>query len=526
MKVWIIGLDGATFKSIDLLVKKGILPNFKYLFQNGCRAILKSTMPFFTGPAWVSMVTGVNPGKHGIFNFTKRIKGESKRRVLSSQDIKCPKIWNILNQYNKKTGMLNIPMTYPSEEVNGFMITGMMSPEINDKVSHPKNLIYEIDRYVNGYIIDIPVILEKHQSDFSIIDKLNECLFKRYKAVEFLLDNYDLDFFMVVFVILDRLHHLFWKILIHEQFVDNSFYKKVKEKLIESYSHVDKIVGKIIQRMDDKIVLFITSDHGFGDLKKGFYLNNWLISKNILRLKTRNTFKSIILSLLSERQISLIKKFIPRKLIADYKEKLLEDIIDYSKTIAYSAHSLEQGIYVNDKENKQQVLKYLIQALERLTDPETNEKIVKEIFTKESLYSGPFVDEAPDILINTADNGYELSDAIIKGEFLVSKESTTFGIHNRDGIFIAYGDIIKKGVEMPETNIVDIAPTALYAINIPIPTYMDGKILKNIFTENFLQQYPERYKKTDLFVDKASSEVFTEDESEEIKERLKGLGYF
>jgi len=136
------------------------------------------------------------------------------------------------------------------------------------------------------------------------------------------------------------------------------------------------------------------------------------------------------------------------------------------------------------------------------------------------------VDEAPDILINTADNGYELSDAIIKGEFLVSKESTTFGIHNRDGIFIAYGDIIKKGVEMPETNIVDIAPTVLYAINIPIPTYMDGKILKNIFTENFLQQYPERYKKTDLFVDKVSNEVFTEDESEEIKERLKGLGYF
>jgi len=71
IKLVIIGIDGGTYSIIDPLIEKGALPNLRRLIKSGVKGILKSTYPPLTAPAWVSFMTGENPGKHGFFDFRR-----------------------------------------------------------------------------------------------------------------------------------------------------------------------------------------------------------------------------------------------------------------------------------------------------------------------------------------------------------------------------------------------------------------------------------------------------------------------
>src|SRR3569832_2836857 len=68
-KVVVFGVDGATFNVMRPLIEKGRLPHLAKLIKNGVSGPLQSTVPPVTAPAWVSFMTGVNPGRHGIFHF-------------------------------------------------------------------------------------------------------------------------------------------------------------------------------------------------------------------------------------------------------------------------------------------------------------------------------------------------------------------------------------------------------------------------------------------------------------------------
>ena len=522
----IIGLDGATFDMLDPFIEEGILPHLKNIIKEGSRCILKSTIPFYTGPAWVSMVTGVNPGKHGIFNFTKYSTDSDSRRVLNSRDIRCLRIWELLNRRGLKTGMVNIPMTYPADAVDGFMIAGMMSPEKNEKVSYPSQLMDKIDDVVNDYVIDVPVILEKHKDDPVIIERLHDCLLKRGKAAEFLMKNYEVDFLMYVFITPDRLQHLFWKYLDRRISFMSSEDTLCRDRILDCYRLLDEIVGGIVQASSEETNLFIVSDHGFGEYKKCFHLNNWLMELGLLRLRKG---ASLLTSFVEVANISGIKKLLPRRFIKRAKEAF-SNIIDHEATRAYAADSLEQGIYLNldngSADTYHDVCNCIINELYKLRDPETGEKIVTEVKTRGELFSGPFVAEAPDVLINMADMGYQISNSIIHSGCIVSRENEPFGIHKRDGIFIAHGTGIKKDNLVDQGDIVDIVPTVLHSMGLPIPAYLDGKVLDTIFTESFNNDHAVKYEEmSEYYIAKSKGDTYTDEEALLIQEKLRGLGY-
>ena len=521
----VIGLDGVTFDLLNPLMEEGVLPNLTNIIKNGSAGILKSTMPFYTGPAWVSAFTGVGPDVHGIFNFTNYDRKLLSRRILNATDIQCPKIWDIIAHYGQKAGMINIPMTYPASEVSGFMVTGMLSPGKNERTSFPSGLIEEIDTHVNGYIFNVSINLEKHKNDIKIIDKINLCLEKRAKAIEFLLSKYELDFFMAVFVISDRLQHLFWKYLDKNTLMNKDEKgRSFRKKAVECYNNLDTIIGKILTSFkNQEINVFLLSDHGFGNYNKSFYLNNWLIKEGFLKLKSN---RSILTNLVRKMNVDWLKGFFPVSFRNQAKQKLTNNIIDYDKTTAYAAHSLEQGIYICELDEKEyfKLRDLLIDKLYNLRDPETGNKIVSEIFKRDELYGN--TKEAPDLLINTADGGYEIRDTITNDNFLVSKENEPFGTHRRKGIFIAYGKNIKKGYTMECANIMDVTPTVLYSMGLPIPDYITGQVLENIFTEGFRTYHPIKKIVVDLSSLRNNKKFdYTDEESKSIKEQLKGLGY-
>ena len=124
-KVVVIGLDGATWSLLGPWTAGGQLPALQGLMQTGIYADLLSTLPYYTLPAWTTMTTGVNPGKHGIFDTF--INERDGRRLVSSKDRKAKTLFQILSENGKTSVSVNIPGTFPPDKINGAAVSGVMT---------------------------------------------------------------------------------------------------------------------------------------------------------------------------------------------------------------------------------------------------------------------------------------------------------------------------------------------------------------------------------------------------------------
>jgi len=658
-KIFVLGIDGGTFDIINPLIKEGKLPNIQKIIKNGVCGKLKSTFPPVTGPAWTSFMTGKNIDKHGIFDFHE-CSFEYKRKLVNSTFIKSEKLWKIMNRFDKKVGIIGVPMTYPPEEVNGFMITGFGTPSDKADFAYPPTLHTELVMNIGPYIVDIyPMSYEENDEIRYLTDLYNseKC---RIKAVKYLMKYYDWDFFMVVFSGADYLQHFFWKYRDESHPAHNpKTHYKYKDVIPQYYQRIDSIIGEIWNRLDENTVLMIMSDHGGGPHKKKAYINRWLEKLGLLFVKSEFTLKYEDITKIPHERIELhewiklnhihdfcieddilfIKSIgndphfynpkisfktddnsyilinmrssesgvgqvfydigmgyreadsasfdVEKSRFNQYLIKLPEnktinslridplnkmanleikdimifsshleektnteidpnidikinikgvpDKIDWGKTKAYSGYETEIGIYVNLKGREpegivnpgkeyEKLRDYIIKELKNLTDPETNEHIIDWVKKREELYSENFKN-GPDILFMMKGMEYisyeELKDEI----FEISKWRS--GTHRMDGIFMAIGRNIRKGQEIENAEIVDIAPTILYAMGIPVPRDIDGRVLTDIFEKPHLESNPIRYTRAENEdeVIKHLAKFFSKEDEEDVKRRLRSLGY-
>jgi len=478
-KVVIIGFDGATFNIIKPLVERGELPTFKRFMKKGVYGNLKSTIPPVSAPAWVSFMTGMNPGKHGIFDFRHwSVEKYDQSELVDSTKIDGLKIWNILNSFGKKVGVINVPITYPPERIDGFMITGMLTPSLENCTYPP-----ELKNKLKDYIIDIessgkflPPFGKINKEGF--FEELNKMADNRLKNVLKLLKK-DWDLFIVVFRFLDAAQHIFWK---------------DKEYLEKLYKKADYILKTIQKKIDATFI--VVSDHGFeAKSKKDVHINDWLRINGYLKTKkkiktTRFNKKKILRFLNSSGLLNLVWKIIPSKIkegeIHEYKN------IDWSKTKAYFSPKHFAfpwiGIEINlkgkkekgiiDPENYEELRDKIIEKLNRLENPEIDEKVVERIYRKEDIYKGKYLDEASDIIIKFK-YPYRGEKSLGNPEFITPTiESNIKGEHEFNGIFIASGHNIVKGKEIMNAEIIDMSPTVLFIFGLPIPEDMDGKVVE------------------------------------------------
>src|SRR5438105_8230279 len=158
MRTVVFGADGLTFRVLHPLMERGELPNFKKLQQEGCEAILESKYPPLTPPAWVSLSTGLKPARHGIYDFwtyeEQQERASARKAHVQTRRKGGKAIWNILSEYGKQVLVINVPMTYPPEAVNGIMVSGYMSANICTAVTYATSLKEELCRLVPDYQID------------------------------------------------------------------------------------------------------------------------------------------------------------------------------------------------------------------------------------------------------------------------------------------------------------------------------------------------------------------------------------
>jgi predicted AlkP superfamily phosphohydrolase/phosphomutase len=563
-RVFLVGLDGATFKLINPWIRKGYLPNLKNLIDEGSHGILLSTPEPNSAQAWSSLMTGKNPGKHGLFYFSKRKEGSYEMTLTNASFREGRSLWSIAGQSGKKVIVMNMPMTYPPEEVNGLMISGVDAPGVDCNYTYPPELAMELKSAIGDYILEsnFSSLVRQRKMD-QAISELKKSVQVRFRAVKYLMEKYPWDIFAVVFVATDRAQHHFWRYMDEK----HSLFKrgpseKYKDTILHIYQEMDNILGEINSNLDRDTILMIVSDHGAGpSSNRAIYINKWLRNEGLLQFKG-DVKDDFIHSLYFQTKRNILwnakylsKIFLSKKIKDNLKRKFpdvaakmrtrsLPSLIDWNTTRAYSwettpsiwinLHGREPGGTVRSDEYET-LRDLLIRRLKDFRDPETNQKVVSHVFKREELFNGKHISEAPDLLIEWKDNKYTqrpsfssktnesirvLSGAELERDELFTRPS---GIHSPEGIFIIKGDVVSQGKEIPPARIYDIAPTILYILNLPIPYDMDGKVITSVFKDDYVQKGPAQFIEAED--QERSEKTYTPSEEEEIAKRLRNLGY-
>src|SRR5947209_2502310 len=161
MRTIILGVDGLTFRVLHPMIERGELPNFRKLAEEGCEAILQSKYPPLTPPAWISLSTGMKPAVHGVYDFweyQEQSRDGTREARVQTHRKGGKAIWNILSEYGKQVLVINVPMTYPPEPINGIMVSGYMTPSAQVDFTYPRSFKEELFRVVPGYDLDIPTL--------------------------------------------------------------------------------------------------------------------------------------------------------------------------------------------------------------------------------------------------------------------------------------------------------------------------------------------------------------------------------
>lgn len=533
-RIFIFGIDSATFNVMLPLVEQGKMPATEKLMKEGAWCELLSTHPPLTPPAWTTFMTGRMPEHHGIFDFWRNEMSGPKyrRRYIGSEDIRCHTIFRILDFHGKKSLVVGMPMTYPPFKLNGALISGFMTPGVESDFTYPRKLKAKLLNRFGDYVFDPKPAEFDEKAEDEIIDGLIASDRSKVRGADLLMELHkDWDLLSVILSSVDHVQHHFWKYADPLHPGCNSDKTKIYSQTIDaSYIRLDNYLKHFLEHLSPDDTVIVLSDHGAGPARVAFHIDTWLKRNGYLKTNFRVALKNRLKQ--THRKVDAVVRDL-LKLPAP-RRKRLKDRIFYKRTRAFGGGRFEKGIYLNEKEKRptgavkpgaecEALRADLISLLERVRDPRSGEYVFKWIKPREEVYSGGFSWLAPDILFEN-NPGYEVVPGIQDSLFDYNTDMS--GIHEPEGIFISSGPAIKKNHRFESSHIADVAPTILYLMGLPIDADMDGRLLENIVRDDYKSDRPPEFiKYSELLPLENKERSYTDDEEEVMKRKLESLGY-
>jgi len=548
----VVGIDGGSPQLIEAWATQGKLPGFARLMQEGVFGPLASVPNMRSAAAWTSFMTGRNPGKHGIYEFYEYAADQQKIRFLKGGDRDGATLWGLLSAAGRNVGVINVPMTYPAEKVNGFLIAGLDAPGRKSRgFVEPPELLAELEERFGEYILEPGLTghIVAGNTD-TAVETLWAELDQKVKVSNHLAAEKPWDLFVTVFRSLDAVQHCFWKHMDPEHpFHDAEQAKRYGSVILQAYQRVDGYLNELLDRLDDHTNLFVISDHGFGAKHLATtQLNRWLEAEGFLTYRRRGILVKLLGSIYRavvggtfRRTKEKLTRFLPfLRNMVQYQLCFAE--IDWTKTTAYT-DTLYPTIWINRRpegplgkeasdERYQELVGRLRKRLADCRDSVSGVPVVGDVFAKGEIYHGPHIDRAPDLLIRWREDiaihglaGLRQEDR--GGDTRIPGEdpSVISGDHRVHGILFARGPAIRRGVRVQDANLVDIAPTVLYAMKEPVPRDMDGRVVQGIFEESFSRENEVRLSDAGGFGSGGQDGGYSSEDEQVIAERLKALGY-
>ncbi len=555
-KLAIIGLDSADWSLMDPWLQAGLLPNLAALIEKGCRSPLLSTPQPSTACAWPSIMTGVNPGKNGVFGFVQ-FEGDYTPRLMSNLDRQAPAIWDLVAEHGLTVGVYNVPMTYPPNQVNGYLVSGEIGAVEYDKsICRPAELFAELAKVVPPDEYEMKPV---HQRGGELdLDGFRRQIQARQKIATHLLDHHPTDVFITVVNYVDHIQH---------RRLGKPRYRDTEDVILLAYQAADELVGSILERCDDDTAVLVVSDHGSGPIEGYFDLNAMLATMGYLHYKPEavERFEAQVSKAAASRKRWAISKHIPpslkslaRRLLgrskstakqsappADRKREhfavrqnaRLMPAIDWTRTQAYSAGLYlsvrlnlegreERGIVKPD--DYERLRAEIVARLGEVVNPFSGERDLGARPVDE-VYSGQHMQWAPDIL--GAPQGGALTLKNLPGNERKPFMSGTDmwagypgpegvpGTHRMNGIFIARVPGRVAALTVDDPNVMDVTATALGMLGLPLPEHMDGRVILDLPEVNSDAATGESWQRAD------ESDGYDDDDEQKVVARLKDLGY-
>ena len=550
-KVFVIGLDGSTWRVIIPLVKEGKLPSLSRLLKESYWSILLCAERATSPLVWTSIATGKKAEKHGIFDHTVREPGTYEAVPVKSYHRKVKAIWNILSENKKSIGLIDWYVTFPPEKVKGYIISRLTSDE-KDK-TYPEEIQKDIDKITKN--------INPQKTEDKIFNVKEELLndVKNLLAVtSYMRGKTPTDFFAAYTHSTDAVQHYFWKYMEPEKYnyqiwgMTNNDVNKYGKVIENHWIEIDKMIGDMTKNIDENTTLIILSDHG---AQAQSLPHVALDSDKILNAAGVLFFK------------------------AGTQE------IDFSKTKAFSA-GIEKnyqikGICLNlkgretngiikpgEEENKTRY--EIMNFLAGLKVLENGKNIFSKVMQGKDIREKRWKDTKIDIFAYSNDEALkdfykihiEIAGKILPLVDILSIDDTS-GEHSNEGIILIHGKNIKSKFNFPALNIklasglkrvtkiifndnipsyikkcflffhfenfnpttLDITPTILYSMGLPVAKDMDGKIIKDAFNRGIVKKYPASYINTYEGPINVKSKNITSTADKEVLKKLKALGY-
>lgn len=521
--VFIVGWDGATFDLIEPWLEQGHLPHLSRFLKGGAHGPLRSTIPPWSYQAWSSLLTGKNPGKHGVYDFFRTCPNSYELEFVNATHRGGgPSLWRLLSDAGRHVVSISVPGTFPPEPVNGVMISGFDFPgegpgtRVDARGMYPPTFYEELRRKVGYHPVDAPILklLARGDSD-TALELILETVRHRAASAEYLLKSRPWDCFMIVFGESDTAAHYFWR----DEDQGSPFFRNghgsPRMGMLAVYQELDRQLGRLLALVPPEATVLLLSDHGAGALGDWvLFPNCWLREKGFLHFRGSTARRlARVREGLKSWGMAAFPAWLQRRLyrspwntLGRFESRVRFGMIDWSDTRAYFDENPYYPVLRINLRGRQPrgtvepgpeyefVRDCLIRELEAWRHPETGACLVEKAYRREEIYSGPFLTEAADVIPkwaihNNQSLGFRLSlrspdgawaarlDAQRPGSPLYPRK---FSSHRDDGIFVANGPGVRQGKAVAHARIIDIAPTVLALLGVEIPHDMDGRVLQEV----------------------------------------------
>jgi predicted AlkP superfamily phosphohydrolase/phosphomutase len=511
-RLFVVGLDGADIKLIRKWGLSGYLPTLEAIIESSLWGEMQTDTELSHTAVWPNIITGTNPGKHGIYNIYQACPDSYDIYRVKAEQCCQPSFWKYLNECGIKCIIFDAPFDRIIKDFHGIQFTEWGSwVKYTSMTGRPKSIWNDLNKFISKPPIENEVTVKPHDSSMKnqLKSWLVQGIQKKTIAVEWLLKSKQWDFFFVVFPEIHPAAHFFWHLEdFRNQNSCNSIDIRPENNLLEIYQSIDRSIGRLMANLRETDGLIILSGDCLRPCFSAWHLIPQLLTRFDLMVPKNTEFTVASGGEVSNRNDLLfrLRNHIPepvRKLIlkgipAGIKFKMWQSWnrpdLDWTQTKAYYVPNDCQGhlrINLIGREpagiiKQKNEFDYLCQEIEdkflSLVNPENNRPVVKQVIRSARYFSGQCTDQLPDIIILWDDKAGICNEIFSQATGYIPNTSPVYelppfyiGNHKGPGFVMLQGDDSPVGRFNKLLEGYDIAPTILSFFGLDVPENYDGR---------------------------------------------------